>query len=209
MRLSNGRTGASDRCKRRTRGKLAVEGPFSGRAESGGDQNLFAARMLFVGEEKSVACPSVGSLQYAGGELDDGEGAPGALNPPRPDRVSGAKDVTVAVNERDVDRELHEERVDAVAGRKNEGGVWRQARASEEAAVTGYAVERGFDVPGDGLLMAGVAKNPGAVRCGEDGVQEPQDSLDCRVIRWRSMPSNGRPAERGRAWMAPGNRNWR
>jgi len=88
---------------------------------------LVAVRMLFGGEEEPVACPSVGSLENALCKLDNGERAEGSLDPPRAHGRSCAKDSTVAVDEHDIDRELHEESVDAVTRREDQRAIGRQA----------------------------------------------------------------------------------
>jgi hypothetical protein len=138
--------------------------------------------MLFGGEEKSVACSSVGSLQDALRKLDNREPSECRLNSPRSQGRSRAKDGPLSIDERDVDRELHEERVDAVTRREDERSVRREAGATEEALIAGLAVECALDESRHDVLMAGVAKNPGCLRGRENRVQEPQDSFDCRVI---------------------------
>ena len=138
--------------------------------------------MLFGGEQESIASPSVRSREHPGRELNDGEGTERSLNPPGAYGVSGAKNATVAIDERDVDRELHEEGVNAVTRREDERAVRREAGAAEKPPIARLAFERRFEVAGDDVLVAGVAKNPGRIRCGQDRVQEPQDSVDCRVI---------------------------
>ena len=158
---------------------------------------------------KTIAGAGVGALERARRELDDGERAKCRLNPPRPERLPRAPDVAVAVDENDVDRELHEERVDAAARREDQRRVVGEGRTPEKAAVAGLAVERRFDRPGHDVLVTGVPKDPGCARRREDRVQEAQDSRERRVSLGRSLPANGSPADVGRAPIGPGARNWR
>ena len=68
-----------------------------------------------------------------------------------------AKNDAFAINERDINRELHEKRVDTATRRKNQGVVVGEVRASEKTAIASWGVERRFDGPGDDASMARVA----------------------------------------------------
>ena len=81
-------------------------------------------------------------------------------------RLSGAKDYAVAIDERDVDRELHEKRVDAAARRENQAlSSARPERPSRPRLRVGEsnAVSMGRATTAG---VAGVAKDPGRARIG-------------------------------------------
>ena len=71
--------------------------------------------------------------------------------------MPNAKHHAIAVHEGDVDRKLHEERVDTAAGRENQGMAVGEARASEKTAIASGRVERRFDGLGDDASVARVA----------------------------------------------------
>lgn len=158
-----------------------------------GTRTCSPERVLFSRQIETIADPSLRAIERASRELDNRRGTERSLNPPGPDRASRAKDVTVAVDERDIDRELHEAGVDAAARRQDQGRVFGQARTAEQAAISAPRLERRFDDAGDDLFVTGVPKDPRAVRLGEDRLQKPQDSWDRRATLWRSAASNARP----------------
>ena len=69
---------------------------------------------------------------------------------------SGREEPALAINEGDVNRELHEKRVNAAAWRQYQGVVVGEARASEKTAIASGGVERRFDRPGDDARVARV-----------------------------------------------------
>jgi len=113
--------------------------------------------VLFGCQVQTIARSRVGTVEISRRELDHGKSAEGDLQPPGSQRFSDAKNSALAVNESDVDRKLHEKRVNAAAGRENQGMAIGEARASEKTAIARGRVERRFDGPGDDASVARVA----------------------------------------------------
>ena len=114
-------------------------------------------RVSIGGYEQPIAGSRVGTVEAARCELDDGKGAEGDLQAPGPELPSCSKNDAFAINERDINRELHEKRVDTAARRQNQGVVVGEVRASEKTPIASGGVERRFDGPGDDASMARVA----------------------------------------------------
>jgi hypothetical protein len=114
-------------------------------------------RVLFGRQVQAIASSSVGTVETARRELDHGKRAQGDLYAPRTQRLSDAKHSALAIDEGNVDRELHEECVNTATGRENQGVVVGEARASEKTPVPGGRVERRLDSPGDDASVARVA----------------------------------------------------
>ena len=118
VRPSNGRTVMSNRCKRAGRGQLREEAERVER-ESGGDQNLVAG-----------GCYSAARKSRSPDRVSDRASTPAASSTTANARketalATGAPTVGLGrsgrlVHECDVDRELHEEGVDAAARREDE-----------------------------------------------------------------------------------------
>lgn len=84
-------------------------------------------------------------LGRARGEFDDGEGAEGEGRAPGFDRARDFHDAPVTRDEHDVDRELHEERVNAVGRRDDERRAGREPLAAEEPAFPRRRIHRRLD----------------------------------------------------------------
>lgn len=174
-----------------------------------GTRTCSPGRVLFGSEIKAIADAGVRTIERTGCELDDGQRATCGLNPPGSERRPRAKDVTVPVDEDHVDRKPHEERVNAATRREDQGAVVGEPRPAEEASVAAVPVERRFDEPRHYKFVTSVSQDPVRVRLREDRVQKPQDSLERRIILGRSVRSNGKLTDVGRAPIGPGARNWR
>jgi len=166
-------------------------------------------QILFGCEVEPIAGAGVGAHERTRCELDNGERARCSLNPPGPERLPRPADAAVAVDKNHVDRESHEERVDAVTRRQNQGRVVGEARTAEQTTIAGLPVERRFERPGHYVFVASVAQDPGCARRREDRVQEAQGSGERSALFGGSLPGNGSPAAVGRAPIGPEVRNWR
>ncbi len=114
-------------------------------------------RVLFGRYVQTIASSCVGTVETSRRELDNGKSAESDLQSPWAQDLSDAKHHAVAIHEGDVDRKLHEKRVDTAAGRENQGVAVGEARASEKTPIASGRVERRFDGPGDDASVARVA----------------------------------------------------
>lgn len=87
--------------------------------------------VLFAREKQAIACVGIRPREYASRELDYRKCTKRDLNPPRSNSGSQPNDRAAAIDERDVNRELHEERVNAAAGREDQRRVLGEVRSAE------------------------------------------------------------------------------
>ena len=90
-----------------------------------------------------------------------------------PNGRSDAKHHAVAIHEGDVDCKLHEKRVDAAAGREDQGMAVGEARAAEKTAIASGRVERRFDGAGDDAAWRAL-RRPTRIRIGENRARKRQ-----------------------------------
>ena len=148
--LSNGRTGGSDPSKLHEVRGVAFGVRVKHRVRIlVGTRTCSSSRVLFAREKQSIAALDACAHQLTRGELDNGERAECERQPPRPDGRFHSQHLAVAIDERDVNCKAHEKRVDAVAGREDEGVAFGKTVAAEETAIPRLALERRFDDAGD------------------------------------------------------------
>ena len=131
-----------------------------------------AERALRLHDREVIAFPRFRSFERACSELDNGECAQRESNAPRTYGAADAHDASVARHEGDVDREAHEEGVDAVAGRDDERGLGRQRGSAEQAFSARRRLERAFERRGDDQVGALVAQDPAILRSLQDRIKK-------------------------------------
>jgi len=109
-----------------------------------------------------------GTLQAAGGKLDDGEGPPGHTDPPRRDASRSLEHTPGPVEEGQVERKPHERRVDARARRQDQGLAGREAVPAEKPLPPRAGVEGRDDRGRHGLAGAEVPQSEPSLRLADE-----------------------------------------
>ena len=115
-------------------------------------------------ERNGIAVARLRVFERACSELDNGECVQRESNAPRRYGAADAHDASVARHEGDVDREAHEEGVDAVAGRDDERRAARQRGSAEQSLAARRRLERAFERRRDDQAGALVAQDPAILR---------------------------------------------
>jgi hypothetical protein len=87
--------------------------------------------VLFAREKQTIACFGIRVRERASGELDYRKRTKSDLEPPRSNGGPQPNDGAASIDERDVNRELHEERVNAAARREDQRRVLGEVRSAE------------------------------------------------------------------------------
>ena len=88
-----------------------------------GTRTWSPAWVLFGCEKQAIACLGISPRECAGRELDHCKCTNRDLNPPRSNGGPEPNDRTASINERDINREPHEERMNAAARREDQRRV--------------------------------------------------------------------------------------
>ena len=132
--------------------------------------------VLFAREKQAIARLGVRPRECAGSELDYRESTKSDLNARRSNSGPQPNDRTASIDERDINRELHEERMNAAARREDQRRVLGQVRSAEQSLVASRRVERGFNRPRHDAVVAGIANHPVSLRIGQQAVEEGRGS---------------------------------
>ena len=98
-----------------------------------------------------------------GGELDDRKGTPRPGDSPRPDLSGDPQHTTLTVDEQNVDREAHQERVNGVTGRDDQGGVVK-AGPPKQSTLARRRVDGGVNARNKRAMGRHLLECPEAVR---------------------------------------------
>ena len=134
-----------------------------------GTRTSSSGRVLIARQKQSIAALDPCADQFTGSELDNGERAECEGQPPRRNGRFCTKHPAVAIDERDVNGKAHEKRVDAVAGREDEGVAFGKTVTAEETAIPRLALEGRFDHAGDERAVGGIPQQPRTVRVLDEG----------------------------------------
>ena len=110
--------------------------------------------------------------EASGGELDHGKRARRDLNAPRLHRRSLTDDRAASIDKGDVDRELHEKSMNAVAGCEDECRIAGELRSTEKPLVTRRGIEGSFDDGRNDAVVTDVAQDPGRFGVGQEVVEK-------------------------------------
>lgn len=147
-----------------------------------GTRTSSSGRVLFAREKQPIAALDPCAIQLTRSELDNGERAERERQPPRPYGRFRSQHLAVAIDERDVNCKTHEKRVNAVAGREDEGMASGKTFAAEEPTIPRLALEGRFDDAGDEGAVGGVPQYPRTVR--ELDQRTEKRGSHTRVRRW-------------------------
>lgn len=114
-------------------------------------------RILGGGEFELISALGSGSLESSGGQFNDGVGGKAGRESPGADIYADFFYLFMAINIKEIERELHEECMDGFAGHDPQAAACREAGSAEESFITSGGCFRNLDLGSDFSLPGEVS----------------------------------------------------
>ena len=128
--------------------------------------------VLFARKNQAIAARRARTREASGRELDHSKCARRNLNTPGLQCRSLTNDRPASIDEGEVDRELHEKRVNAVAGGEDQRCIARELGPTEKALVACRGIKGSLDEGSNDAVVTGIAQDPASPGIRQQAVEK-------------------------------------